>query len=201
MSAALIRSASQAGLRVPRFICVATGSALLGATLLTLTLLIRDRPIPGAAWFLLPAIPILVLGQVWAITSSIRDSRAATKSQGWLSRMTRAATPPWFKGLPRPLGGAVVALAAVGVLSAVGAIPGISGGNPERGPASCPYRLDNHGVITCVNHARYVRAQVASERFFTGVFTGFYAMQFGLAAAVVGRSRRRVQPSSDSQSL
>jgi hypothetical protein len=78
---------------------------------------------------------------------------------------------------------------AVGVLSVIGFLSFITGiiftfhGGPAGSGGGCAYRLQAHGIYTCVSETTYDLAGAALQRMVAGIFLFFYAMHFYAALA------------------
>lgn len=172
-------------------VCAAAACAV-GALLVNVAALIRDKPLHGAAVLLLAAVPTLVVGQLWAIgVLRTRMPKPAVTLPVQLPRTwaTRASPPAFFGDLPGRVGRPLIAMAIFGLMSALTAFPTLTHGGPSGGTAGCPYRLDNHGSYSCVSRGAYQRAGAAEQRFGAGILLGFFTLQTG--AALVGLRDRR----------
>lgn len=172
---------------------VACGATLgaVGALLVSVAALIREKPLTGVTILLVPAIPALVVGQFWAVASIY--SRAPGTSGGWRNRMRATKAMSWkpnlyfFGDLPSRFARPLLALAFLGWLSAMTAFP--AGGDPAGAGDGCPYRLDSHGSYTCVSQRTYEHTGADDQRFASGVLLGLFAIQTG--AALGGLHRRQ----------
>lgn len=168
-------------------------AAAIAAVIVAFTL-VAQRSVPNVAPLLILGVPLLVVGQLWAIR--IIGARMPERSRGFRERLAaqwRAQRNPkafFFPDLPAPAAHAVTAIFFLAWLAAVTAISSLGTGDPSPGSPGCPWPLDSHGVITCVSHAAYLRAGAASERGFAGVLLGFFVIHFGVAQSEVIRRRR-----------
>ena len=149
-----------------------------GCAGLVLASYVRHRPVDGLALLLVPAVPVLITGQLWAIV--------------YLRRRRSPGSKLWelLGGLGKGVAVALIVLAAGGWLAAftTGAA-GLSNGGTDGGSAGCPYRLRQHTEVSCVSRAEYLRAGAAEQRFAGGVLLGFFSMH--AAAALAGAVRHR----------
>jgi hypothetical protein len=182
---------SPASLRIDQLLAALAGFAALVAVVVILTDLINDQPVTGLDLLLVPAIPLLVAGQVWVII--VLNARGPRLSGPWRTRMATASASRrgqlvrFFGGLPK---GARVGLFVIFVLawlSAMTAFPAISNGGPVSSTPNCPWPLSNHGVLTCVTHDVYVHAGASLQRFAAGILAGFFLMHFGVVMSEVLR--------------
>lgn len=164
----------------------AAGLSALVAFLIGLTALIRDKPLPGVAILVLPAVPILLAGQLWTI--ALVNARTPRHGGSWREQMraTRALRRDsrkfFFGELDAKLARLLLALAFLGWLSAMSAaFSGLSAGGPTGPGDGCRYRLDDHGRYPCVSRQAYEHAGAVQQRFASGVLLGFFAMHTGAA--------------------
>jgi hypothetical protein len=185
---------SSDSLRVGRLVAVLTTIAAVLALFVVLLTLITDRPVHWAHWLLWPGIPILVLGQLWAMALLIPRERGARDplSRWWSPRYVSAEDSRRliFVGLPRALARALATLFVLLWLTAGVTFFSLLSGGPGRPSARCPYRLVDHGDFTCVSHHTYVHVGAAENRFVAAVLGGFFVLQSGVAAGEVLRRRR-----------
>jgi len=185
---------SLVALSLGRFISYAAAACATGALLINATALIRDKPLHGITILLLPALPTLVLGQLWAIglinarlpprrTADWRERIRASRSLGMNPRAF------FFADVPSRLANPLLGLAFAGWLSAMTAFPSLTHGGPAGSGGGCPYRLSNHGSYRCVSRATYEHAGAGEQRFASGILLGFFTMHTG--AALGGLYRRR----------
>jgi hypothetical protein len=152
--------------------------------------------LPEVALLLIPGIPLLVVGQLWAIL--VMKARMPSVSGGWRTRMStqmRGQINPrtfFFPGLPKQAAYGVLDVFFLGWPAAMTAFPSLSQGSPTTGTPGCPWPLEDHGTVTCVSHATYQRAGAASERFAAGVIMGFFVIHFGVATSEMVRRRGNV---------
>jgi hypothetical protein len=179
---------------VGRVVACAAALGAVGAFVIDIAVLIRERPLTGLAILLVPAIPTIAVGQLWA--TALINSRMPPRSAGWRNRMRANRAMSWkpraffFGDLPSRFGRPLLALAFLGWLSAVTAFPTLTNGGPDSAGDGCPYRLSNHGSYTCVSRQTYQRAGAAEQRLASGVLLGFFALQTGAAlGGLYGRRR------------
>lgn len=182
---------------IGRLIAYAAALCATGAFLLGVTALIRDKPLHGVAVLLVPAIPTLAVGQLWAI--ALINARTRRRTGGWRDRMRASQAMSlnprgfFFGDLPSRFARPLLTLAFLGWLSAMTAFPALANGGPAgAGGGGCPYRLDNHGSYTCVSRQTYEHAGAGEQRFASGIMLGFFAIHSG--AALGGLPRRRQTP-------
>lgn len=174
---------SPGALRVGSALRATSGTALAIALAVVVTTLITDRPIPHAGLLLIPAIPIVVAGQLWAIAAMVarRPSRR---------RDPRAF---FFEGLPKRAANALVAVFYGCWVTAALTFLSLTSGGPGSAGAGCRYRLESHGTFRCVSHATYVHVGAAEQRFASAVLAGFFVIHLGVSAAELVRRRARPQ--------
>jgi hypothetical protein len=163
-----------------------------GAFLVGVAALIRQKPLNGVTGLLLPAIPTIAVGQLWAIALiSLRTPRRTSGGRDRMraSQASRGNPRAFFFGnLPSRFGRPLLALAFLGWLSAMTAFPALIDGGPAGARDGCPYRLSNHGSYTCVSRQTYEHAGAGEQRFASGILLGFFAIHTG--AALGGLHRR-----------
>ncbi len=170
-------------------LAVATAAAVVIADL------IRERQ-ASLKWLLGPAIPLLVIGQVWstAVMRAWTDSAAlGTWPRGMSSQRRPSLSHKTLTVyLPKPIVFGLEATFILGWLVGFTAIFWARDGGPAVPTATCRWPLVDHGLTTCVSHATYLEAGAALQRLVAGVLMGFFAMHLLLALAQRVR-RRRVQ--------
>jgi hypothetical protein len=164
-----------------------TGVAAAAALVVVVLSAISERPIPGLGSAVVPAVAVLAVGQLWVIT-------ALNRRQPALGRRIRPlgfgeARELFFSPLPRHIVLGVLAVFALGWLSAATAVPFLANGVPSTGTPACPYTADDHGAMICISKVTYLRAAAADERAAAGVMLGFFIADFGVALSEVRRSR------------
>ena len=179
---------------IGRLIGCAAGACAAGAVIIGATALIRDKPLHDIAILLVPAIPVLAIGQLWAI--ALINARMPRRTGGWRDRM-RASQPLsrnpstfFFGDLPARLTRPLLALAFLGWLSAMTAFPGLTNGGPAGSGDGCRYRPDNHGSYTCVSQHTYEHAGAGEQRFASGIMLGYFAIHTGAALGGLQRHHK-----------
>ena len=179
---------------VGRVVACAAALCATGAFLVSVALLIRDRPLDGAPALLVLAIPTIAVGQLWAI--GLINSRMPPRAGNWRDRvranrgMSRNPQRFFFGDLPSKFGRPLLALAFLGWLSAMTAFPALVHGGPADPGGGCAFRLSNHGSYTCVSQHAYEHAGAGEQRFVSGILLGFFAIQTGAAiGGLYGRRR------------
>jgi hypothetical protein len=173
--------------RSAQWIAAITGVCAAVDLVVVLVLAISERPIGGLRFALFPAVPVLVVGQVWTIIVLRRRASAFFPRRPPFGESTR-----WFfSPLPRRAIVSLLALFVAGWLCAASAFPFLVSGAPQAtGNPACPYSADNHGSVTCVSKTAYLRAEAAEERLAAGVLLVFFTMHFGVAWSEVLRGRQ-----------
>lgn len=165
----------------------------LGAFAIGATALVRDRPLPGVAVLLVPAIPVLAAGQLWAI--ALINARMPRRTGGWRDRVRarkglgRNPQTFFFGELDAKLARPLLVVAFFGWLSAMIALPALAHGGPIGPGGGCRYRLDSHGSYTCVSRATYEHTGAGEQQVAGGIMLAFFAIHTG--AALGGLTRRK----------
>jgi hypothetical protein len=187
---------SRSALVVGRAVCLIAGGGLAVSLGLIVYALAAQRQLAGVDWLLIPGVPALAVGQVWAIVvigarrpENFRRGAMAVGVSDPGGRTWADARSFFFDGLPKRHANALVAIAAVGMIAALTATPWIWNGGEASGTAGCPYRLNDHGVYTCVSRSVYNHAGAGAQRFACGILVGFFAVHLGAAAAELARRR------------
>jgi hypothetical protein len=188
-------SRSPTAITIGRLIAAAAGLGAIGALFITVADLIRDRPVHGVGFLVVPVIPMVAVGQLWAIAvirartrqgiPSPPERLPARTTLGMLSARTF-----FFGDLPIALGRGLLTVAFLGWLSGITAIPAVAGGGPTSAGDGCAYRLHNHGSYTCVSRQEYEHAGAGEQRFGCGVLLGFFTIHAGAALSGLPRRRR-----------
>ncbi|MEO6713207.1 MAG: hypothetical protein ABIM89_07235 [Mycobacteriales bacterium] len=174
---------------------MAAGVCALGAATIGLLALARNKPLPGAAILLLPAVPVLAVGHLWMM--GLMLARRPQVTGGWREKIranreaSRNPLRVFFGDLPRRIAVPLMAVAFLGWLSAMTATGAIANGGPEYAGSGCAYRLASHGAYTCVTKAAYERAGAGEQRFASGILMAFFTLHFG--AALSGPTVQRDQ--------
>ncbi len=149
--------------------------------------------VPGAAYLVLPGVPVLVAGQLWSL--AVLKERAAERrgTGGWWSR-NRFRLGDARGGLPGPVGVVFLVLFYGAVLLAsvpfvVGFVTTTSGdaqyGVPTDDPSSCEHSVNDHGAYRCLTQSEYEAMQAFEQRFIACVFFGFFVAHCGVATGEV----------------
>jgi hypothetical protein len=134
-----------------RAIMALTGVAAAVALVVVVVSAISERPIPQLRLAVVPAVAVLVVGQLWTFAVMIR--RGPGRSIGL------SETKQLFSPLPRRIYLGIFALFVVGWLSALTATLALTNGTPSGGgPAACPYPAYYHGSMVCISGAAWLRA-------------------------------------------
>jgi hypothetical protein len=158
----------------------------------------RQRPLPHLSVLLIGGIPVLIVGQLWAIAYERGKTPPGTALQiallldritrFWTRRPISKIRRSFFDDLPAGVRRLLFSIALLGAVSTFTTFPSIKHGGPGGpGWAGCPYLLDSHGVRSCVSRSAYGQAGAGQQRFFAGVLLAMYALQ---AAAVLASVRR-----------
>jgi hypothetical protein len=175
------------GRRAARILAVADAAAIAVAVTLIAASLILGRPIGGVALLLGPGVLLLIVGQVAAIVV-IRARRPSPTGRRFSSDRARRRSISGdlrlsFGPLDRRVTGMVGALCVIGFLSFITGIIFTFHGGPAGPGGGCAYRLQAHGIYTCVSKTTYDLAGAAQQRMVAGIFLFFYAMHFYAALA------------------
>jgi hypothetical protein len=180
-------------LRVGSAVRATAASALAISLVIVVTTLITDRPIPHAGLLLIPAIPVVAVGQLWAIAAML--ARRPSRRRGWRGRFSsvgsRGPRKFFFDGLPTRAANVLVAVFYGCWLTAVLTFLSLTSGGPASAGGACRYRLESHGTFKCVSHATYVHVGAAEQRFAAAVLAGFFVIHVGASAAELVRRRDR----------
>ena len=115
-----------------------TGVAAAVALVVGVMSAISQRPIPGLRIAVVPAAAVLLVCQVWVITVLNRRHPGL-----WLRLRPLGfgeARELFFSPLPPGVVRGILALFALGWLSAATAVPYLATGVPSTGTQACPYR-------------------------------------------------------------
>jgi hypothetical protein len=174
--------------RLLTVLATGAGAAAAFCLLLVLATLVRQRPVPELTVLLIPAIPLLVAGQLWTILSI--NARRGKWGRGTPRRPLADPRKFLFGDLRRDVATGLVVLAICGWLAAVTAYPALARGGPSGGDALCPYQLREHGLVTCVSKAEYERAGAAEQRLVAAALLFFFSVHTGAALGDVLRRRK-----------
>lgn len=178
-----------------KLVAVAAGVAAAITALTILYTLIVGK-VPGAQLLMLPAVPLLIVGQLWCIAvlnGRIAERRRATGNRsrwpggglrladlrGGLS--VRAAVLFLMLFYTTVLAGAVPAV--------LGLTSGVSDGTLTNDPANCEHSSNNHGIYRCLTESEFTRKSILEQRLAAGVMCGFFVAHCGLATGEVLRQR------------
>jgi hypothetical protein len=172
---------------------VAAGVGIVIAATIVLLVLVRARPLPGLVLLLVPAIPALLVGQLWTI--GVLNARMPPAPKGW--SQLAAATLRSGKSMTRVVLGplpvratyALTILGFLGWLAAMTAFPALWLGGTNGSTPGCPYQLSNHGSLSCVSLTTYQHVGAAEQRLFVGMFLFFFAIHFAVAWSELVRRR------------
>jgi len=182
---------SPASLRIDKLLAALAGFAALVAVVVILTDLLTNQPVTGLDLILVPAIPLLAVGQVWTII--VVNARGPLIRGTWRTRMATSSAfrgdqlVRFFGGLPQRARVGLFVTFGLAWLSAMTAFPAITNGGPAPPTPKCPWPLSNHGDVTCVSQAAYLHAGASLQRFTAGILAGFFLMHFGVAMSEVLR--------------
>ena len=184
--------------KVSRAVMVAAGAGIVIAATIVLLTLVQARPLPGLAVLLVPAIPALLVGQVWEI--AVLNARIPSRPFAW-RQLTPAAFSSSWKNMRQVVSGPLPARAAyplhalfyIGWLAAMTGMLEMRNGTPHGGTRECLYQLiganwDN-GKISCVSLTTYQHAGAAVQRLIAGIALAFFAMHFMVAWSELARRR------------
>jgi hypothetical protein len=162
-------------------ICVVICAAVLIVTVF------GGQPVPDVGVLLLPGIPILFGGQAWsiAVLNALRPKSSGTFRQRLAEQRTASRSPRalFYPDLPQRVSRAVTATFLIGWVGGMSAFLSLGQGDPSPGTPGCPWPLNNHGVVTCVSHAKYVSVSAAGERLAAGIMMVFFAVHFAIATS------------------
>ncbi len=138
-----------------------TGVAAVVALVVVVVSAVSERPIPGLRIALVPAVAVLVVGQLWVVVVLNRRHpglwfRARPLGFGESREL-------FISPLPRGIVLGLFAVVAVGVLSAATAALTLTSDVPSPpGQPACVYPADYHGSVICLSKTAWLRA-VAAE--------------------------------------
>lgn len=176
-------ASSRLGTSVGRVVEAAAGPAAVVAAVVALVDIVMRRPVPGVVLLLLPAIPLLVVGQVLSIAVLYGRSHpngpvdpAAQDMPMW-DRGRRL----FFAGLPARWGWSLQAVFMLAWLSGTTAMADLRLGNPTDPVPGCPYPLSSHGIVTCVSQGAYQVIEASEQRIVASALLAFFVIHFGVA--------------------
>jgi hypothetical protein len=175
------------GRRAAQTLTVADAVAIAVALVLIVATLVVGRPLSGVSLLLGPGIVLLIVGQIGAILV-LRARRPPRTGRRFLPDPSRGRSiggdlRAYFGPLDRRVTRAVAALCVIGLLSFITGIIFTIHGSPAGSGAGCAYRLQAHGIYTCVSETAYHLAGAAQQRMVAGIFLFFYAFHFYAALA------------------
>ena len=180
--------------RIGRVVCVLAGCAFLVAATVIVLDLVRTRAVPDIDWLLFAGVPILIVGQLWAMWAI--GTRMSPRPKGsWkqsFRRRSGVSTADFFGDLPPKVRVAVIAVTSLIAVSAFTATPVFSGinGGPAAPTPHCRYPLANHGTTVCTDEATYDKAGRYIQRFAASCLAGFFVLHLGVAAGTLAWRRR-----------
>ena len=181
-------STSPAAPLVGAVIAVCAGLALIVTGSVIVAAWVRDRPTSGLGILVIPAVPILGVGQLWAIgqmrlrqprrpSGRRRFSYGVSRSGGSFSLTDQRK---FFFGDLRPaLGNLLLACFFAGWIAGFVAVSGLNAGTPTGARPGCPFPLQSHGAITCVTRGAYQHVGATDQRFTAGVLFSFFSLDLG----------------------
>jgi hypothetical protein len=154
--------------------------------------LVRGRPAGGASVLVGPGILLLAAGQVWAmlVIWARRPPWRGLRSLAGRGRSVSQDLRTYFGPLDRGITMTIVALCVIGWVSLLTGILSLWRGGPAGPGGGCAYRLENHGVYTCVSKTFYDFAGASEQRMAAGIFLFFFAFHL-YAALASGRAGRQ----------
>jgi hypothetical protein len=180
--------------RVARCLAVADTVGIAVAVALIAASLVRGGPAGGTGVLLVPGILLLAAGQVWAMLVMTARRPPGSGRSRFLpevggGRSIGQDLRAYFGPLDRRVTRTVAVLFVIGSLSFITAIFSTWHGGPAGPGGGCAYRVESHGVYTCVSKTAYDLAGAGEQRIAAGVFLFFYAMHLyaALASAQVGQ--------------
>lgn len=173
--------------RSARAIMTITGMSAALALVVVVASAISERPIPGLRIAVVPAVAVLVVGQLWVIVVLNRRYPVL-----WgRSPLRFGEVRELFSPLRRRIVLGIFAVFAVGCLSAATAALTLANGVPPAiGRQACPYRADRDRSSACMSKSAWLHAVAAEERGAAGVMLGFFVADFGVAWSEALRSRQ-----------
>ncbi len=175
--------------RVARCLAAADTAGIAVALTLIAASVVRGGPAGGAGVLVDPGILLLAAGQAWAMfviwarqpPGSFRRSRAGR------GRSVSQDLDAYFGPVDRRVTRTVAVLWVIGGVSFITGILPVRQGGPAGPGGGCAYRLQNHGVYTCVSKTAYDLAGAGAQRIACGVFLVFFAAHL-YAALASGRA-------------
>ncbi len=143
------------------------------------------KPHGGAVWAGTPRPGFVTLIAAIVVMRARRPSRTGRRfsSDPGRRRSISGDLRLSFGPLDRRVTGAVGALCVIGFLSFVTGIIFTFHGGPAGSGGGCAYRLQGHGIYTCVSKTAYDLAGAAQQRMVAGICLFFYAIHFYAALA------------------
>jgi hypothetical protein len=184
---------SPGAIRLSRAARVVAGLGVAIGAAVVLANLVRGRAVPGVVVLLIPAVPAVFVGQLWAIAILVARHDRSSGSDGRPSRWRMTTNPDprrfFFQGLPLWQANTLLVIFFLAWVTGMTAFRSLISGSPTSPTPACPYRLVDHGTYSCVSRSKYLAAGAAGQRLAAGVLAGFFAIHFGVAAAELRRRR------------
>lgn len=177
-----------------RLVRVVSGVAAVVALLVIVASFALRGPVPLAGLLVIPAVPLVGLGQVLAIIIITTRQRSASLRAGldpnrltW-RRPPREVRQTLTSGLP-PAPRWALRLVVIGSLAAVFVaplfIPALAGPTPETTPDRCEATLTERGLTRCVDPDELERYRGFTQRFGAVGLLVFFAIHAATAHGVV----------------
>lgn len=173
--------------QLSKLVVIADAAGVIVGVLLVIATLVRGRPADGAGYLVVPAVPLIAVGQILAIVilyGSLRPQPSRRGSRQTMKDMLRKLPPALRIALPT----LAVSAWAVGLLSM--AMTGLAGG-PGTPRPGCPYPIENHGSVTCVSAQKYFSIGADVQRFATCAFLFFFCFHL---IVILGNLRASSDP-------
>lgn len=165
--------------KIGTVVAAAACVCLAVTAMVMLASVVLKRPLPFAWLLVVPAAPVILAGQLWAIAWA--HARQVRHGRGQKVSLRDMVGP-----VPRPVAITLGALAVAGCLAGMLSFTALEDGGPGDPTPDCSYVLENHGSTTCTTHEAYERASTAEQRAAAGVLMFFFAAH---AAAAIGGLR------------
>ncbi len=159
---------------------------------------VAGRTIPGIWVLLVPAVPLLIAGQLFLIAALNDRVRPVPGPwyERWFARMRLQSNPRrlWFGHLPRLTGYCILALGFGAWLAVVTARFGQPIGNLITRTSGCRWGVDDGGSVECISRSAYERVRANEQQFAAAVLAFFFVLHAGVAADEL--VRRNAAPGS-----